>query len=290
MYRRTSMRARSCASLTVLLLLTACGDSADGTAGAARVDREQRYRATATVLETAGGEPRLCLGAIATSLPPQCGDVPIGNWDWGAVAGERRRSGVLWGEYSVVGTFDGASFTVLHARRSQGPEAPSDDHFPIETPCNEPDGGWVAVDPTRATDADLQAAKRWAEAQHDFAGVWIDHFRRSSKSEHPGPFVLNVAFTGELDERWSKLRALWGGPLCVVRYQRTYQELRRIQNELADGVAADVGFQLLWSSTDVVYNQVEIGVVVAGEGGRKALEGLYGAGAVRISPALEPVT
>jgi hypothetical protein len=25
----------------------------------------------------------LCLGAMAMSYPPQCGDVPIANWDWG---------------------------------------------------------------------------------------------------------------------------------------------------------------------------------------------------------------
>jgi len=284
------MRARSTAILTVILL-TACGEmSADRKAGTERPDPDQRYRATTTVLEAVGREPMLCLGAIATSLPPQCGDVPIANWDWASVPGEQRRSGVIWGEYSVVGTFDGTSFTVLQARRSQGAEGPTDDTFPIETPCKEPDGGWVAVDPSRATDADLQAARRWAEAQHDFAGVWIDHTRRSSESGHPGPYVLNVAFTGDLDGRWAMLRELWGGPLCLVRYGRTYQELRRIQNELANRAAADVGLQLLWSSTDVVHNQVEIGVVVADAAAQTALDRLYGIGAVRISPALEPVT
>jgi hypothetical protein len=290
MYRRTSMLARFSASLTALLLLTACGESSNGTADAARVDHEQRYRAIATVLQADGREPQLCLGFIATSLPPQCGDVPIESWDWDAVSGERRRSGVTWGEYSVVGTYDGAAFTVLHVRRAQGAEAGSDDRFPIETPCDEPAGGWIARDPTRARDADLQAAKRWAESQPDFAGVWIDHIRRSSESAHPGSFVLNVALTGHLDERSSKLRALWGGPLCVVRYERTYQELRRIHNEIVNRAAADVGFQLLWASTDVVYNQVEIGVIVADASAQAGLDRLYGVGVVRVSPVLERVT
>ena len=73
-----------------------------------------------TVLEQRGETPfpkhgaMLCLGAMAMSYPPQCGDVPIANWNWDAVEGEEKASGASWGQYHVVGTYDGEIFTVTH--------------------------------------------------------------------------------------------------------------------------------------------------------------------------------
>ena len=54
----------------------------------------------------------LCLGTILESLPPQCGDVRIANWDWDRIKGEERLSGTTWGRYHVMGTLDGKAFIV----------------------------------------------------------------------------------------------------------------------------------------------------------------------------------
>lgn len=69
--------------------------------------------ATATVLQrTADQSAMLCAGAIADSLPPQCGGPAIAGWDWDAVDDEETVNGVTWGEYELVGTWDGTTFTL----------------------------------------------------------------------------------------------------------------------------------------------------------------------------------
>jgi hypothetical protein len=72
--------------------------------------------ATATVLQrTADDRAMLCAGAVASSLPPQCGGPVIAGWDWDAVDDEETENGVTWGEYDVVGTWDGTAFTLTRA-------------------------------------------------------------------------------------------------------------------------------------------------------------------------------
>ncbi|WP_146073373.1 hypothetical protein [Cryobacterium sp. N22] len=68
--------------------------------------------AQATVLQRDGEEPQLCLGAVAQSLPPQCGGPPILGWDWATVDQSETQSGVTWGSYAITGTWDAAAFTV----------------------------------------------------------------------------------------------------------------------------------------------------------------------------------
>lgn len=282
------MRARLVAVTVGIALLQACGRAgADRVPAPASPGPERRYVATATVLEGRDHLPMLCLGQILASLPPSCGDVPITNWNWDEVRGKEQVGGVTWGEYHVVGTYDGASFTVLEVGQPEEPVPGEGDT--IGTPCTEPDGGWVAVDPARTTEPDMQAARRTAQAEPDFAGLWIDYITPEPDPEHPGPFVLNVAFTGTLERHRAELRDLWGGPLCVIRHERTYAELRRIQDELSGGVAKELGLHLLWTDTDVVHDQVEIGAVVIDPETQAALDSLYGAGAVRVSVALQPV-
>jgi len=271
---------------TVLALsLSACADASNldpGTTPSA----EQRYEADATVLQ-ADGPPRLCLGSVLDSLPPQCGDVPIVGWDWDDVEGEQRLNGVIWGDYHVVGTYDGAAFTVLDvSARETPPPEPGD---PFASPCPTPVGGWVAVDPEQASEQDRTEAMRLAQGEPDFAGIWIDYLADSLNEEDPGPYVLNVAFTGDIDRHEAELRAVWGGPLCVVQFERTYRELLSIQEELSNGAAGAMGLQLLWSDTSVLTNQVEIGVVLSGAEEQAALEATYGMGTVHVLSALRPV-
>jgi hypothetical protein len=250
----------------------------------------QLYEADATVLQLGDNPARLCVGAIADSLPPQCGDVPITNWSWDGVSGERTMSNVTWGDYHVVGTFDGSSFTVTDV----GPRRPSPpdttDHFPI--PCPEPPGGWVAPDPARTSRQDLEALNHAAQHEPDYAGLWIHYLVQPDDSAQVGPndLVLSVAFTGDVDRHQAELSKLWGGPLCVARFDHTYRELLRIQNELTDRGPAEFGFQLLFADANVVTNTVEIGVVAADARLQAAVDQRYGPGTVVLQPALRPVS
>src|SRR6188474_268750 len=105
--RRSRRGMRINGSLVVLasaLFLAACGagdpprSSADEPPPTVAVpDPNQVYEANTTVLDDRTHGPTLCLSGILESLPPQCGNVPIANWDWQAVSGEERLSGTTWG-------------------------------------------------------------------------------------------------------------------------------------------------------------------------------------------------
>jgi hypothetical protein len=90
--------------------------------------------ATATVLQRdAGSAPMLCAGSIAESLPPQCEGPVIAGWDWDAVDDEDTASGVTWGEYDVVGTWDGTTFTLTRPA-TPTPEPSTDAAMPTPWP------------------------------------------------------------------------------------------------------------------------------------------------------------
>jgi hypothetical protein len=78
---------------------------------------------------------------------------------------------------------------------------------------------------------------------------------------------------------------------AVVRHaaRTDAAELNRIQEELGGEVGASLGIEATWSSGNMVDNRVEVGVVVAGEEVVAAVDDRYGAGAVLLVPALEPV-
>jgi hypothetical protein len=270
----------------VALLIASCAETAERPSPepTGELPGTNRYEANATVLDDGGGSD-LCLGAVAESLPPQCSGMPITGWRWQDVEGEQTASGVTWGEYHVVGTYDGSAFTV----ESAGPIVPVDPDGvdPFETPCPEPEGGWADVDPSATSDAARVAAMRIAEEIPEYAGLWIDYLEEPI-GEITGPYVLNVAFTGDPHRFESDLRAVWGGPLCLLSFDRTHRELVRVQREL-EGAAESIGFELLWSSVDVMENEVELGVVVAGLETEAALAEAYGEGTIRLVPALRPV-
>jgi hypothetical protein len=291
-------RAVIALAIFLSLLVAGCAGAANtgqapGAAPTSPPTSETRYETNAIVLQRSSDEPMLCLGAIAESFPPQCGTIPIRNWSWDRVDGEQAAAGSTWGVYHVVGTYDGESFTALEVRAAdRTDEAPQDE---IEIPCPEPAGGWTASDPSRMSERDLYAAGRLASGEPDSAGWWIKHTQPEPPSADQGgvdtlkDVVMNAAFTGDVERHRRELAAVWGGPLCVVRYDRTESELRRIQSDLTENGRRDFGIQLLFASTDVVHNQVDIGVVVADEGTRDAVDERYGPGTVRLLPALRPL-
>ena len=243
----------------------------------------------AFVLEDRSHGPELCLGGVATSLPPQCGGVPIRGWDWEAVEGEEARSGTTWGEYHVAGSYDGDSFAVSEV---SAPGAPAPDDREIGTPCPVSDGGGTAPDVSMAGEDDLLAAGRAAEAEADSGGFWIDYVEEPVDDEtpvSPGGIILNASFTGDVERHTAELRELWGGPLCVSQVANTQRDLERIQREIGDGALESLGLETTWSATYVFDNVVEIGVVVATDEDRAAVDALYGEGTVELVPALTPV-
>ena len=270
-----------------LLLLVSCGAGPAG-ALASRADSNSRlYEADATVLQNGMKPPRLCLGTVLDSLPPQCGDVPIIGWNWDAVPGEERSGDTTWGDYHVEGTYDGSSFMIS----SVGARLPADpgESGPFSTLCPEPVGGWVWPESGMTSDQDLVRAQSMAEDHVDFAGDWIDYLAAQPDPVDPRPYVFNVAFIGDLGSHKMELRSLWGGPLCVTHFDRTSRELRQIQDSLSVDKAQEFGLHLLWTDTNVVRNQVEIGVVTTSPAINSALEAAYGVGAVSVIPTLRLV-
>jgi hypothetical protein len=268
---------------SIAFLVRAVGDGTDdlprptGPSPAGTPAGDVRYEANATVLQDGEEPPMLCLGGILLSLPPQCGTIPITNWNWDAVPGEERLSGVRWDDYHVVGTYDGHSFTLSE---TPGPfeDPPPEPENLIRTPCEEPAGGWPVPDPSKTGDADRRRAIDAAEAEPDFAGAWVDGT----------PTELTLAFTGDLDRHEVEARRDWGGPLCLWEFERTFDELRRIQRDL-EATSRELGLRLLSTSDAVYNNQVELGVVLADDDALREIEERYGPGAVVVDSALEPV-
>jgi hypothetical protein len=276
--------------------LTACGtagpDAGDAPRGGdepptvSTSDPNQLYGVSGTVLEDRSHGPMLCLGAVLTSLPPQCGDVPIANWDWDAVEGEEIASGTTWGTYHVVGRYDGKAFAVTEV----GPyrdDPTSDNDGDFTSPCPEPEGGWTGLD--HATQQDDGRAHAYARSQPDYVTSWVTHLDPAELEF--SPVIANFVFTSDVERHEAEIRKVWSGPLCVVqRDVPTARELSRIRKEAEAGLG-EFGLRMLWSHGPGVEPVIEIGVIVDREGkAQAALDARYGPGVVRLIPALKPVS
>ena len=283
--------------VAIPLLLVGCAAiDAPGDRAAAKKtgEQEHRYQATSMVLASRDHGPELCLGWVADSLPPLCRGLPITNWRWDQVEGEQTAVGTTWGTYRLVGTYDGARFTVVRAVLAAPTSRPSAAELFKGEPrpaCPEPAGGWDVPDPSRRSERSLAPVTRAARAQPDFAGLWLSYLgpMGDNVAEDPGEFVLNVAFTGDPARHQAQLRPLWGGRLCVTRQQRTYRELLRIQRQLQGSAGKELGLRVLGTSIDEYANAVDLQVVVLEERERAALEARYGGGAVLTTAALTPL-
>jgi hypothetical protein len=279
----------------VALLVTGCGRAPSGEPVVPQAqpstDTDQLFEASTTVLESDEHPPMLCLGGIEQSLPPQCGDVPIDNWSWDDVTGEESRAGTTWGEFHVEGTFDGASFTVTKAGPPERDPIEMGEGDPIDTPCDEPDGGWKASDPSLSTEDDMYRAIDAARTAPDFAGVWIDYIEETYTEidTTEGNVILNAAFTGNLDSHRSELEELWGGPLCLVEHDRALNDLTKLRNRVFDEAQSEFGLQILTSDVSEVTGLITIGVVWIDDQTKQAFEERYGPGTIEFEPALLPV-
>lgn len=301
------------ATLTLLaLVLTACGEqTAPTTTEPAATPSPSvsvpprptavpaatgKVRGQATVLEADDG-PRLCLGGVEESLPPQCSGPLLVGWRWRDVRGYfEQRSGVRWGSFVVTGTFDGTSLTVTDdpiplALYDPMVEPPGED--PFRTRCPEPDGGWRVLDAELTTEATLQETLERATRLEGYGGAWVDQSVNPASDRagdpeaeallnDPRKLILDVLTTGDVAEAEATLRETWGGMLCVSPGRSTEAERRRIQGELGDLPG------LLSSSAGL--EQVEVAVVYDDGTFQRWADAAYGEGTVVVTSALEPVT
>jgi hypothetical protein len=161
---------------SVVLVLTACAGtrapgagSIGGTPGAQgawvpdRASVPAAVTASGLVLEDADG-PRLCAGAIADTLPPQCTGPAIVGWDWSDVEGAATASGTTWGEYRMHGTWDGETFTLGRPPVQEAVlRATHDPNAPVPTRAPDP-----------ACDASEGRLPQLREAVPDIVSVLVD--------------------------------------------------------------------------------------------------------------------
>ena len=270
------------------LLLAACGASTPADREPPAVPKpnpDQLYEADATVLEERTHGPRLCLGGVLLSLPPQCGDVPIAGWDWDAVEGEETAGGTTWGSYHVVGRYDAETFTVTDVGPFENPPAATDTDY--ATPSSDPPGGWTGLD--QATQNDDALAHAYARSQPDYVTSWVTHLDPAQLEF--GPVIVNAVFTGDAERHESEITKVWGGPLCVIeRDGPSARELAGMRKEVEAGLD-ELGLRMLWSDASGVEPVIEIGVIVdVGGKAQAALDARYGPGILRVTPALKPVS
>jgi hypothetical protein len=276
------------------LVLAACGGSgaaepsSPGPSTSAS-EPDPMYEADGMVVDDGESPPRLCLGITLASLPPRCGGIPLAGWDWRTVAGEEMAFGTTWGNYHVIGAYDGETFAVSAVGPSDPDPSSLESDPDFASPCPEPAGGWVVPDAAHDTQDDDAAAVAYAKAQPDYAASWVTHLDRAQLER--SSVIVNVVVTGDAERHEAEIRKVWNGPLCVVeRDVPTARELGRLRKEVEAGLG-DLGLEMLWSSGPDVEPVIEIGVVVDTEGrAQAALDERYGAGVVRLFPALAPVS
>ena len=317
--RLTAMRGRRAGStaaplLLLPLLLSACGSepspdpvaqpqsqpppvatpqpTAAGHVNAVPAGYDGDFRFAGAVLESPDHGPQLCT-IVQESYPPQCGGPDVVGWDWDDIDADSA-NGTTWGNYALVGRWDGSRFTLTQrpriARGDDRGAGRSD--VDLTSPCPEQAGGWRPIDDAKATDAALTTTIRRAESMPGFAGAWLDQSYLEGSDDpdllereanDPTRLVLNVQFTDDLAAREQDLRQTWGGALCVSRVERSEAELSRILRELRDRG------DFLPSGTDTQRNTVLLEVWVADAELLADIEERYGRGAVQLIGILEPV-
>jgi hypothetical protein len=268
-------------------LLTGCAGTAAPASPPADGGATQEYAVSTTVLESPDHGPQLCLGGVAESYPPQCGGPDVVGLDWAEVDGEESANGTTWGDFRLVGTWDGDTFTLTDPPTAPQPVEPDHSTDPFASPCDPPGGDWAVVDPAKATERDMRLALGYADSQPDVGGVWLDNLWAEAEERpfDPSEVVLNASFTGSLERHEQEMRRLWGGPLCVSAAEHSQAELVELQAAVQDelpGVA-------LGSNADAVRGVVEVMVPVVDDDVVQRIAAVDPDGLVRAYGMLVPV-
>jgi hypothetical protein len=246
-------------------------------------DYSGRFQVVASVLENADHGPQLCT-MMMDSYPPQCGGPDVAGWSWSGVPFQEAVK-TKWGSYLLVGTFDGKTFTLTQPPQTPGTPTPTPaDRSEYATPCDAPPGGWQPVDAGLTTDDTFNAAIIKANADPDFAGLWIDRpATLPAGSNDPLRIILNVRYTKDLAKHEAELRKIWGGSLCLSPAQHTQAQLTKIQDELIKEMSVSS------TSADSVNGRVDVEVYVAKASTQRDLDTRYGAGLVVLHGLLQPI-
>jgi hypothetical protein len=137
------------------LALAACGDEPAGIPADTTAEPGDRYTTTATVIEAPGHGPQLCT-SVMESNPPQCGGgIEVVGWDWTGLDGSETAEDTTWGEYVVIGTYDGERFTITEPPTPYVAPEPTEPP-PATTPCPP---GALCVSSGERTAADLESLR-----------------------------------------------------------------------------------------------------------------------------------
>lgn len=251
----------------------------------------------AMVLEEGSGGPRLCLGGVLTSSPPQCDGPRVERLSWADVPHDEQ-SGVRWADsVRVTGTWDGATMTLT---RTPQPASYDEVSAPsLATICPEPRGGWRVVDETKVGPADLDAVSGLLDEEPDVVRAYVTYFGDVGRRLETDPdgvdqdlvptepwTIYNVVVTTDPAAWEAKVREVWGGALCVVEGPgRTERERRRIADEVSRPGAVP---GLL--STSPGDDAVEVLVIYDDGSIQRDLDRRHGVGTVVVASALRPAT
>ncbi|MBO1902646.1 hypothetical protein J4H92_11885 [Leucobacter weissii] len=264
-----------------------------------------------TVLDDGSGA-ELCLGGVATSYPPQCGGPVLESWDWADHKGDfEEASGVRWGDFIIAGHYDGESGTFtpteVSPRTDYDREKVEDTHdIDFSAPCPAPEGGWRVLDEERTTETTMDRVTSAARKLDGYAGLWLDQSPNPSDGDPEQPeeamndprlTIINVRVTGDPAAAEAELRKVWGGMLCVTKAEHTSAELSTILDEIMDlpevnpqegGIRG--AHSMLHSGVDEVTGVIELGVIYDDGSLQREFDERYGAGLVRVSSELRPVS
>jgi hypothetical protein len=263
--------------------------------------RPTQYQVDAMIEQSKPAAPTLCIrpAYVASALtavlpapqpqPPTCSGPPIRGWDWTQLDGTHTSGKSIWGDYRVVGTYDGRTFTLTRkAAPTRLNGAPR--YVTVKNPCPTPTGGWLVNNPSRFSLDDLKAMNAAALSQPDYAGMWTDTTTPVNGRLNLFPEqVLTFAFTGSPTQHRAQLTALWGGPLCVIQHAHTRRELDQIVTALEGPTGQRLGLQVIQATQDEIHGRVNVTTITVTPTMQHALDNRYGSGAVRLTPTLVPV-
>ncbi len=165
------------------------------------------------VVQVDDDPPVLCLAPYVETYPPQCSGPLLLGLAWEEMPPYSMAQNVRWGQARVVGTFDGATFTLTQPPSPPGFSVEPDGGIgsdPLTTLCADPfaTGGGSVLDPLSPESESARAsAIALLEDNPDYASSFM-----SDESS-----VLNVLLVedAEVAPVQSALREVWPGGLCV---------------------------------------------------------------------------
>ncbi len=250
-----------------------------------------------------GNGPVLCGMGILTSDPPQCEGIPIVGLDWDTVDHELK-SGTRFGDLTLIGNTDYDTFTLSEPAfninyfkaRQTGEDASESESTP--PPCPEPEGGWWSdtTDGTRVGSQDYNEAIDVVN-RRELIDIDIyepdearpDHVNVSPSDTGWTPGVLVIRMPAVRPDDEERIRASWGGPLCLVAEDApTIRDLDRLVDEIFDRwtelVSPHPG-AALYRDGDKISVVMNVATVEAQE----RLDAEYGPGLVEVSGRFWPI-